>query len=99
MITKPGEQPRLTGAIAAPEFYVDGFQGVVVANGVAKLNFFSVAFDTEAGAAANVCALRLALSLTALISVRDALSALVADLEKDGVVLVEKRDVEGENAS
>ena len=80
------EQPKLTRLAEAPEVFIDGYQGAIVANGTVKLNCFSVASDPVAGEAAHICVLRLAMSVPTLVQVRDAMSELIGNLQKDGVI-------------
>jgi hypothetical protein len=46
---KPGVSGGLTGLAQAPEFFVEGYAGATMRDGVAKLNFFSYVHDPAQG--------------------------------------------------
>jgi hypothetical protein len=77
---------EITRLDTAPEFFVDGYKGVIIANGVVKLNFFTRLFDPSANKTIPVAALRMVTSVEALSGIRDALNTLFADLEKQNIV-------------
>jgi hypothetical protein len=82
----PVDDKHLEELLSSPEIYADGYQGVSIANGVAKLNFYTNAFDPSTGKISKVAAVRLACSVTVLVGIHEALGRLVRDLEKQGVV-------------
>lgn len=77
---------RLSGLEAAPEFLVEGYRGVVVRGGIAKLNFFSQSFDPSTRVVAKRAALVMAIPVQDLTEVVDALQRLVRDLRRQGLV-------------
>ena len=81
--TEPFKLQRL---LEAPEILIDGYQGAIVTNGTVKLNCFSVAIDPTVGEPTHICTARLAMSVSTLVQVRDALTNLISDLQRDGVI-------------
>ena len=90
---------RLEQLLSAPEIYVDGYHGVSVANGVAKLNFFTTAFDPQTEKISKVAALRLTCSMSVLVAIYEALGQTLTDLEKQGIMQrAEMKPTDGKNA-
>lgn len=80
----------LHGVMEAPEVYIDGYRGVVVGQGVAKLNCFTSVMSGVNGEVALQCNLRLVMAVTTLVQVRDALDQLIRGMESDGTIVVDK---------
>lgn len=83
---KPISVEEIARIESAPEVYVDGYKGVIITNGVAKLNFFSTVFDPATNRTLPVATLRLVTPVDALSGIRDALNKLFADLEREKIV-------------
>jgi hypothetical protein len=71
----------------APEIYVDGYQGVVIANGVAKFNYFSIYHDPLSGKNKRRIVLRLACPLDTVAGVHKALGEMIESLKKAGAIV------------
>lgn len=83
----PADNKHLEGLIAAPEIYVDGYQGVsITPGGVAKINFYTTAFDPDTEKTSKVAALKLVASMQTLSAIHNALGQLFEKLEKDGLL-------------
>lgn len=75
-----GEGP-VEGLASAPEFFVEGYRGVMLREGVVKLNFFSLRFDPAAEAVRPRAALTLSMPERDFHDVVQALSALSEDMK------------------
>ncbi len=87
--TNASDQVSLGLPDGAPEFLVDGFHSVAIANTVARLNMFSVRSSADGSGGTPTLVCRLALSLPSLVSLQQSLNRLIADLQKDGILPAE----------
>ena len=76
----------LQAASHVPEIYVDGYQGAAYKDGVVKLNFFSLALDPANNTSHREVVMRMALSVSTVLQVHQALGSLITDLEDKGVL-------------
>src|SRR5438094_470055 len=84
-ITKDSNLFPLVEPQAAPEIFVDGFQGVTVTNGVAKLNCFSI--DVAAnGSEERRIVLRLACHVGTMDAIQTALARILQEMKDAGVI-------------
>lgn|GEM_PF-4952503 len=67
------------------EVFVDGFQGISIRNGVAKVNFFT-SRQNEKSEVERVGAVILTMSLMDLIAIADGLNNVIAEIEKKGMI-------------
>ncbi len=81
----PAEDKHLEGLINAPAIYVDGYQGVSITAGVAKVNFYTISFDPSTEKSSKVAAFKLVTPLQTLKQIHSALGELFDKLEKDGL--------------
>lgn len=88
--------PRVVSRDAVPEIYIDGFQGMTLRGGVAKLNLFSdvQVFLAKEGILRQIVA-RLTMSVPVLIAFHETLGRMISDMERDGAI---KRVPEGGEA-
>lgn len=94
----PAENKHLEGLVDAPVIFVDGYQGVSISAGVAKINFYTLAFDPGTEKTKKVAAFQLATALPTLVKIHDALGKLFESLEKQGVIQqVKAKTKSGEN--
>lgn len=70
----------------APEIYADGYAGVSITNGVAKLNLYSSGLAPTLDGAEHVMVCRLALPVPALIGIVAALNSLLEQMKNDGQI-------------
>jgi hypothetical protein len=70
---------------AAPNILIDGISGVSVINGVVKINCYAV-HQVAAQENKPFLALRLAMSLTTLVGIHGAISQLISEFEKSGLI-------------
>jgi hypothetical protein len=71
----------------APEIYVDGFQGAVISNGVAKFSFFSLYHDPLSGQNKRRVVLHLACPVATVDGVQKAFAEIMTNLQQTGVIL------------
>jgi len=69
----------------APEIYVDGYQGVLFANGVAKFNMFTVVMDAENSQNQRRIVQRLCMTIPTLEGIHIAIGELLEQMKKDGI--------------
>lgn len=74
----------LVGSTEAPELFIDGYHGVAIQKGVAKLNLYSIAFDADTNHHERRVVLRLAVPLGTLVGMHEALGDLINNLEREG---------------
>lgn len=75
----------------APELLADGYQGVILTNGVVKFNLISSRINAETDKAERVVVARLALPLPAFVSIYNAFGQLSQDMHRMGVLQIEER--------
>jgi hypothetical protein len=81
-----GDLP-LIGIQQAPEFFVDGYQGASVNNGIAKVHYFTIIFDPITEKMTRRVVYTMVVPVNALVSIADAQTKLVEQLKTDGVVV------------
>lgn len=69
-----------------PEIYIDGFQGVIVKGGIAKLNLFSDIQNPASDEMERRIVAHLTMPVVVLGAVHDALGRLISNMERDGLV-------------
>lgn len=85
------EPPIIVQGLAdAPEVFVDGFHGVSVANGVVKVNFYSMLGQPTPKDAK--CVVRVSMSVGTFVQVRDVFSELIESFNRDGVLTVDQAE-------
>lgn len=78
--------PPLVDRGQATELFIDGYQGISITNGVAKLNTFSTRLNPNTGEAERVVVCYLAMPLSTLASIHAAFGALLRDLRQEGIM-------------
>ena len=74
--------PPIVEHVPAPEILVDGFCSAMVANGVAKLAFYSLRQDNN-NFNMRVVVLRLSTPLAALVGVHEAVGRMLTQIEEE----------------
>ncbi len=87
--TNASDQVPLVLPDGAPEFLVDGFYSASIANGIARLNMFSVRSSADGSGGNPTLVCRIALSLPSLIGLQQSLNQLIGKLQNDGVLSAE----------
>jgi hypothetical protein len=73
----------------APEIFADGYHGVTINSGVIRLNLFSIRMNPETGELSRTIAARLTMPFPSFVSTYNALTEVLQDLQKEGVVQIE----------
>ena len=68
------------------KLFIDGYQGISITNGVAKLNAFSARLNPNTGEGERVIVCYLAMALPTLVSIHAALGALIHYLRQQGII-------------
>ena len=79
----------LFGAQTAPEFFVNGYQGVMVRDGIAKISFYTVKFDPQKAQFSRHVAFTLIASAPTIANISAALSSLVEGFKADDLIKIE----------
>jgi hypothetical protein len=89
MLSEGVFQERVTtveGATEAPDRFADGFHGLCVVNGVARMTFFVDGSDPNTGAMHRRAAFRLVMPLNGLVDVHEAVGEMIGKLKRDGLL-------------
>lgn len=70
---------------AAPEIFIDGYQGVTVINGVTKFNCYSVSLGAD-GAEERRVVLRLSCAVPTVVGLHAALTEIIAEMKRAGLI-------------
>lgn len=70
-----------------PDIFIDGFQGVLVRDGVAKLNLFTDIHDPRTGEIARRVTARLITPVVTLAGIHSAVGEVLEGLKRDGILV------------
>lgn len=83
-----------------PEFFVDGYEGVLQSGGVVRINFIQYRIGNyEDFATEKQVNLRLMMPFSVLVGVTDALNKVIEQMKAEGLVSPAEPTAEGEPAS
>jgi hypothetical protein len=78
-------ESNLLSVIEAPEVYIDGYQGAMLANGVVKMNCFTVGIDPTTSRPFQKVAVRLTIPLQSFVDIHAAMGELIKNIRENGV--------------
>jgi hypothetical protein len=81
------ERPStIEGAPEAPDRFADGFQGLSVVNGVARMTFFVDGMDPNTTAMHRRAAFKLLMPLDSLVGMHEAIGEMIGKMQRDGLL-------------
>ncbi len=83
--------PAVEGASEAPDRFVDGYQGVCLINGVARMTFFVDGMDPNTTARYRRAAFKLLMPLDSLVGMHEAIGEVIGKMQRDGLLEGEGR--------
>lgn len=84
---QPVPMPHMTGMDRAPEVFMDGVQGVILTNGVVKLNLYSEMSDPNGGPVQRTGVARLGMSIPVMVALHGMLGNLMDDFREKGIIV------------
>lgn len=80
------EEGPFKGFTEAPDLLVDGFQGVIMRNGIVRLNLFTINIDPNDFSTYRKVVATLSMSLPTYVQIHAAMTDMLRDFEKDGFI-------------